>query len=101
MSNVEGTSIEREGADPKDGRTTLVKGFESSSCLSPSSLLPPPPPLPATGDTHVPALSAHLTSPQNLFRHASVSSTFPCKLVGHTFGFPISGRPKLKVKSEK
>ena len=32
----------------------------------------------------------------SLFRHASVSSTYPCKLVGwsvrHTFGFPISGQ---------
>ena len=32
-----------------------------------------------------------------LFRHASVSSTYPCPfvspLVGHTFGFPISCRP--------
>ena len=39
-----------------------------------------------------------------IFRHASVSSTYPCKLVGwlvgpsvrplvgHTFGFPISGQ---------
>ena len=31
-----------------------------------------------------------------IFRHASVSSTYPCPLVSksvsHTFGFPISGR---------
>ena len=41
---------------------------------------------------------------RSIFRHASVSSTYPCKLVGklvgklvswlvsHTFGFPISGQ---------
>ena len=33
---------------------------------------------------------------RHIFRHTSVSSTYPCKLVhwlvGHTFGFPISGQ---------
>ena len=40
-----------------------------------------------------------------VFRHASVSSTYPCKLVswlvGHTFGFPISGHGRSNKKSSK
>ena len=48
----------------------------------------------------VPLSHLHLHSHHHwcchIFRHASVSSTYPCKLVGwsvgHTFGFPISGQ---------
>ena len=40
-----------------------------------------------------------------IFRHASVSSTYPCPSVrwsvGHTFGFPISGRPKGRAALPK
>ena len=40
-----------------------------------------------------------------IFRHASVSSTYPCKLVSwsvrHTFGFPISGRPSVATVTKE
>ena len=41
----------------------------------------------------------------SIFRHASVSSTYPCPLVSksvsHTFGFPISVRPSVATVTKE
>ena len=62
--------------------------FSASSCIYKRS---------ATAVQHISIVNLILSFQLlilDIFRHTSVSSTYP-KLVGHTFRFPISGRPSV------